>query len=222
MNLPNSCGSCHISKEDLKKCARCKSEFYCSRECQKAHWKVHKKVCGKSTSSSNSSTSADALDKPFHRLDAETWLQNRSEANTFQLLIDTYRFRAQDDYKLENKIDADNVLGGAKDSSKGFRRFLGLAAAKPHLLPAWWTSEKEQECVDFGMDAQKWQSLYKSISKEEIIEHYGDAYMPMQLRMFGEQVYGTGPGGQPGAMMRQMMMGKEAGNIPYSSLLSMH
>ena len=27
-------------------CARCKQTFYCSRKCQKAHWKTHKPKCG--------------------------------------------------------------------------------------------------------------------------------------------------------------------------------
>ncbi|TRM58723.1 hypothetical protein BD626DRAFT_178644 [Schizophyllum amplum] len=29
----------------LRKCARCQLAWYCSRECQKAHWKDHKKTC---------------------------------------------------------------------------------------------------------------------------------------------------------------------------------
>ncbi|VDB87424.1 unnamed protein product [Peniophora sp. CBMAI 1063] len=29
----------------LKKCASCHAVFYCSSDCQKAHWKVHKKIC---------------------------------------------------------------------------------------------------------------------------------------------------------------------------------
>lgn len=29
----------------LSRCDRCAGAFYCSRDCQKAHWKMHKKVC---------------------------------------------------------------------------------------------------------------------------------------------------------------------------------
>jgi hypothetical protein len=31
----------------LSKCSACRGVDYCSRGCQKAHWKVHKKKCGK-------------------------------------------------------------------------------------------------------------------------------------------------------------------------------
>ncbi|CAH1796986.1 unnamed protein product [Owenia fusiformis] len=33
--------------EKLLKCTRCRVAFYCGKECQKAHWKLHKKVCQK-------------------------------------------------------------------------------------------------------------------------------------------------------------------------------
>ena len=42
------CASCHASEEDAKlmKCARCQMKWYCSRDCQKAHWKLgHKLYC---------------------------------------------------------------------------------------------------------------------------------------------------------------------------------
>ncbi|CAD0098330.1 unnamed protein product, partial [Aureobasidium mustum] len=34
-------------KKPLKACTACKSVFYCSRECTKAHYKAHKKECAK-------------------------------------------------------------------------------------------------------------------------------------------------------------------------------
>lgn len=38
------CGACLKDCGDLH-CARCKTTYYCNIECQKAHWKVHKKSC---------------------------------------------------------------------------------------------------------------------------------------------------------------------------------
>ena len=37
------CSVC--SKEGAKKCSRCKTQFYCSKECQKKDWKTHKSIC---------------------------------------------------------------------------------------------------------------------------------------------------------------------------------
>lgn len=42
-----SCGRTGSSKRDLKKCAVCKSVYYCSRECQRKDWKSHRQACGK-------------------------------------------------------------------------------------------------------------------------------------------------------------------------------
>ncbi|KAL0486667.1 N-lysine methyltransferase [Acrasis kona] len=40
-----NCGCCGKS-EKLMKCSGCKREFYCSQECQKKMWALHKQVCG--------------------------------------------------------------------------------------------------------------------------------------------------------------------------------
>ena len=38
-----TCANCH--KTGLRRCARCRCQFYCSSECQKAHFDRHKKNC---------------------------------------------------------------------------------------------------------------------------------------------------------------------------------
>ena len=39
------CRHCGATKEQMHTCARCKGAKYCSRECQKADWKLHKPIC---------------------------------------------------------------------------------------------------------------------------------------------------------------------------------
>jgi hypothetical protein len=51
------------------------------------------------------------------------------------------------------------------------------------------------------------------IEKHDIIEHSNDPLMPMQLRMFAEQVLERPLMGQSSATMLQMQMKWEAGNI---------
>ncbi|KAE9373629.1 hypothetical protein N431DRAFT_438855 [Stipitochalara longipes BDJ] len=45
----NKCASCSAPETDpenpLKPCAKCQTIRYCSRDCQKKDWKLHKKVC---------------------------------------------------------------------------------------------------------------------------------------------------------------------------------
>lgn len=41
------CDKCHKEFEKLLQCGRCKSAFYCSRECQNNAWKTHKNICRK-------------------------------------------------------------------------------------------------------------------------------------------------------------------------------
>ena len=44
-SVSSSCAFCAAEKTNLSKCSRCRSVFYCSKECQKSHWKVHKPNC---------------------------------------------------------------------------------------------------------------------------------------------------------------------------------
>jgi hypothetical protein len=235
------CKSCTKTESEaapLKNCSRCKSAVYCSRDCQKADWKTHKKVCASNAQANTSSSSQSAADvnatqstqvldvdflKPFHRLDEKTWLHVRTEKDTYKLLVDTYRLRLDDDYTFLGDIDMDSLYGGARDNGRAhFRQFLKRVERKPGLLPSWWTPAKAAECVRYGMDSANWSCLTSAVEKHDIIEHYGNPLMPMQLRMFGEQVFGTGPGGQNGTAMMQLQMMAERGSVVTSHLDMSH
>jgi hypothetical protein len=47
-NNQTCCAACKKISEKLKRCSRCQVVFYCSVECQHAHWTQHKHVCNKS------------------------------------------------------------------------------------------------------------------------------------------------------------------------------
>lgn len=50
MNV-NKCMCCLKEVDNDLKCSQCRTARYCSRECQKEHWNVHKLVCNSSNSS---------------------------------------------------------------------------------------------------------------------------------------------------------------------------
>lgn len=147
-----SCATCSKTSsetENLKRCAKCQTTWYCSRECQKKDWKAHKKVCSKQAADApkaeHSSTYKTPqvknlevqIDKPFTALEKGTYLHDRSEKDVYKLLIDCFRMRQEDNYKLEGDVDVDSIYAGAGSSIKPFREFLRLATSRRGLLPSW-------------------------------------------------------------------------------------
>lgn len=62
----------------------------------------------------------------------------------------------------------------------------------PGLLPPWWTKEKRSACEKLAVDKSQWSDLNCAVEKSDMVEHYGDGFMPMKLRMLAERVYGKG------------------------------
>jgi splicing suppressor protein 51 len=173
----NACAQCQRTAAEglnLKRCAKCQSTRYCSRECQRAHWKAHKKECATNGAGNPSSTPnvehssnyrappiknlEKQIPKPFTGLDKGTYLHGRSEEDVFKLLIDAFRMRQADAFKYDGKVDPNSVYTGATSSIQGFKQFMHLAASR-NLLPPWWSAEKLKQCEDFGENGDNWSSL---------------------------------------------------------------
>eukprot|EP01025_Chloroclados_australasicus_P055697 TRINITY_DN680_c0_g1_i1.p1 TRINITY_DN680_c0_g1~~TRINITY_DN680_c0_g1_i1.p1 ORF type:complete len:374 (-),score=37.38 TRINITY_DN680_c0_g1_i1:1601-2722(-) len=60
------CASC--KQPASKTCSRCLSAHYCSKECQKTHWKTHKEVCGKATQKTENSVVLPIMQDDFSGL----------------------------------------------------------------------------------------------------------------------------------------------------------
>lgn len=164
-------------------------------------------------------TLSKTIDKPFHKLDASTWLHDRSEKDVFKLLIDSFRLRCSDEFTFENKTSKGTVQAGEANSKTAFEKFLRLAESKTGILPSWWSGDKPGECVALGMDSGDWSSLRRAVQKQGIIEHYGESFMPMQMRMFYEKVSGRGLMGQNCNSMLQMQKRQESDELRHSSML---
>ncbi|KIV99185.1 uncharacterized protein PV09_09138 [Verruconis gallopava] len=219
----NCCAVCSKTT-DLLKCGKCRSIQYCSKECQKKDWKTaHKALCGllaqmRSTRTSESATGASAsgqrkIDKPFHKLNDGTWLHGRSEKDVFQLLVDSFRLRLEDEHTFRGTSKPGSIYTGSADSSSAFKRYLTKVGSRKNLLPPWWNEEKSKACVAFGMKENQWSNLRKPVKKSEIIDYYGSPNMPMQMRMLAEDILGDSLSPGDGAkMMRNFQMMQEAGD----------
>ncbi|KIL70459.1 hypothetical protein M378DRAFT_156600 [Amanita muscaria Koide BX008] len=50
MSTTNTCAKCNLNPEDwtsekLKLCSKCRTVYYCNKECQNNHWPIHKPMC---------------------------------------------------------------------------------------------------------------------------------------------------------------------------------
>ncbi|KAF9875472.1 hypothetical protein CkaCkLH20_06853 [Colletotrichum karsti] len=180
------------------KCRKCSRTFYCSCRCKKLNHKPHKKICGKQQEGDDDAPSGrdtvlivPTVTNPFTRLDNGTWLHDRPFLDVFTLLIDAYRLRMGELYKM----------GGLH----GFKRFLDLVEKKPGgLLPPWWDPAMRDNCCKFGLRPPKhkklsefeaahgqWSDLVRTIREEDVVKHYADPTFPDQLRIFAYEVYAS-------------------------------
>jgi hypothetical protein len=155
-DAPKICSHCKetetLDGAKHMKCQRCKSAYYCSRDCQVAHWKSHKKMC-KEMSSSHFSLSAAKT--------SITVKWSFMQSNYFDIMKEIYK-----------KTQEYNVL---KKELFVEIDFFGDAPALRNQIKVWLTSDFFDESV--LVDAPQWFSSddQKAAYLPLLREAYGQA-----------------------------------------------
>ena len=214
-NSTASCAKCNTTAGHLKKCAKCKSTWYCGRPCQQGHWKEHKKECRRFAANAAEAPTG-AAGNPFQAIQANTFLHGRPEPETFKLLVDILRMRQEDAYNFDCHHMPGTIYNEEPSSEPAFREMIRRAKAVNGLLPPWWSDEKEEECIRLNRA-----NLGFAAEKHDIQQEHGDSMMPMKLRLVGQRIYGSQPGdpsGRGGESVLSQMAGLAGGPISHVDL----
>ncbi|KAL2066841.1 hypothetical protein VTL71DRAFT_1265 [Oculimacula yallundae] len=186
-----TCATCQKPQSDLptplKHCAKCKTTQYCSVDCQKSDWKIHKRTCGKSDHNNKHNPGFHGANALLGLTD-DKYLHNLPEKDVFTQLVDCYRLRVEDEYNFQG---AAGGLYVGEDPMPDFKRFLDLAEKRKGLLPDWWGIGKRRECEREAVRGE-WANIGQAVEKSDIVSHYGNPMMPMTLRVLGEKIYEKG------------------------------
>ena len=115
------CAHC-ATQHPTQQCSRCKGASYCDRECQVAHWTVHKKHCNNNKARSSSSSQQQLTPTPTPPLHART--SDEGELH----LLNPHRYNNGNSRQFETNTRwiCDIHHAAPLDSSTGFSSFMVL------------------------------------------------------------------------------------------------
>ncbi|MCJ1331862.1 hypothetical protein MMC10_008554 [Thelotrema lepadinum] len=166
--------------EQLKRCAECQTTRYCSRDCQRADWKAHKKCCGiefdpegwqiqKMPARVAPGNAHLDLSVPVGG-NAKDLLKLHGENDTYKLLIQSYRCMDEDDRVAAGRLDIDKAnirpqyITG--HSFNGLKEFIAKAERNGNLLPTWWNAQKREQCEKVAREMYHWSDIETTVPKE--------------------------------------------------------
>lgn len=130
------------------------------------------------------------------------WLHYSSREDICKLLIDTYRIRMGDQRRANDRVSKANPHRGveAAFTIDDFHSFLATAEgldedrkAERQLFPAGWGTPGVLRCYRTA-EEDGWSNILTLLSREDVPKHYEDEDMPIQIRVFSEQIDGYNTG----------------------------
>ena len=120
----STCAGCKRNGEGLNACARCNVVYYCNRECQKSHWKLHKPACTPKEKPAIATAYADPVAeylKLKREHDADELRKRQEQQRETQATLQNVRqqtflwaeARRKKEYDEQAKKDADRDLAAA-------------------------------------------------------------------------------------------------------------
>ncbi|KEF60949.1 uncharacterized protein A1O9_02513 [Exophiala aquamarina CBS 119918] len=105
-------------------------------------------LAASTSNGNNNSGERRLLPLPYPNLKDDFTAAPESDTNTFELLIDTFRLRREDDYAFGGH---NHGIYGVDPPLAVFRDFLARAKSA-WMLPAWWSDVKQRECEHMAME----------------------------------------------------------------------
>lgn len=212
------CNVCNKSARQTKRplldCGECHRAVYCSQACHNKDQLFHPKICfmleklPKDAIRGSQSAAYTNIDNGSDRkqstqmmealLEAErsrnldravSWFKGLPRLDAYNILIDTYRQRLDDEYQFEGTKRGLYAGGRQNKPIDDFRRFLDLAG-KAKILPHWWNQDRQKEC-ERRAEGTSWNQLMVKITcDDQMVDHYKDQEMPFKVRFVAERIYG--------------------------------
>lgn len=116
------CNNCEDMSQDKKKfqrCSTCHVAYYCSRDCQKAHWPEHKKICkpGLSPSVGPSHRTMNWKQEPYQAFGYATKM--KTETGTLTLQASKSGEGKKEAAKVEAEVDGQAESDNSSEEKSG-------------------------------------------------------------------------------------------------------
>ena len=115
------CANC--GKDATQRCSRCKSEWYCSRECQVKRWKIHKELCKTLETLFKEEEGFNKQKKEFNMI------KTKSDNN-----YDKDNKNENNDEKKNNKVYVEKIKPKIEEKKEEKKKTLKLKKRKKKLM----------------------------------------------------------------------------------------